>query len=246
MADGRQHIVNQALKLVGAHYLWGAAGNHPGSADGAFYRKSAAILARNSLDPDTPCVFAAQCTPGTYTFVCAGRVDKVPGGRPAYPTDWDLIEYLDKLRGLSKEFWDPFYSNFTPRVCQTDDAKDKYHGKLVWGEDCRYHRHFDCIHFINYVLSLTIRENWQLNIDGWIKAGKPIPLNDPVVPGDIVAKDSHHIGFLAGDPHDGYIVQAQDHATGVHRDERYRPISAKAAVGGWNRRCRLDDGLLLN
>lgn len=244
MSDARQHIITYARHLVGSHYLWGAAGNHPNHSDGVFYSRNAAFLAHTSLSPSEPCVFTAQCETGGH-YVCAGRPDKCPGARPCDPHDHDLIEYLDHLRDLSPEFWDPFASNFTPRRCISDEG-DAWHNQLLWGEDCRFRRHFDCIHFINYVISKTTKLDVRLNIQSWIGPASGYtdkkPMDAPPLPGDILAKGSHHIGFL---DENGYVLQAQDHATGVHNDEKYVPPANPPRPGQWTDRVRLKDSVLL-
>ena len=98
-------------------------------------------------------------------------------------------------------------------------ADDK---RLVWGEDCRYVRHFDCIGFVNFVLSLTTSQKWSFSISqyaaGNITGATSVPLDGPLMDGDILVRNTEHIAFLCAD---GRILQAQDHATSVHANESY-------------------------
>jgi len=230
MAGDPQFIVNLARKLIGSHYLWGSGGSTPDSGNGVFYRRAAVTLAPSSLDPNAPCVFAAECSVAGH-FVCAGRFNNLPGGRYAHPGDWDLNHYLTHLQSLpSPTFWDPFCSNFTPRIVRGSNVSND--GKLVWGEDCRFQRHFDCISFINYVASRATDMELQLDIKDWPTRSfvTTIDRDAAIVPGDILLRDHDHIGFLT---ETGMVIQAQDHATGVHEVEKYHSHA-------WTGRLRID------
>ena len=150
---GAQWVIQYARKFIGSHYLWGSAGATPMGQDGAWYRLGSVGLDQASTDPIKPSVFAATCDVSGH-FVCAGAFRRVPGGRTADPGDWDLRNYLSQLDSCnSSDDWTPYYGKFTPRVVQGYNVSDN--GRIAWGEDCRYRRHFDCIGFVNFVLSAT-------------------------------------------------------------------------------------------
>ena len=223
--------VNQyARSLIGSHYLWGSAGATPNGHDGAWYRLNSVGLEPSSLDAAKPTVFAASCDVDGH-FVCAGNFNKLPGGRYADPRDWDLKNYLDMLGRLGDEsFWYPYYSRFTPRVVKGKNVSNN--NLIVWGEDCRYVRHFDCIGFVNHVLSQTTNPQWHYSIQQYSQGAgglTPVPLSDPPADGDILTRGVEHIGFLCAD---GHVVQAEEHSTGVHGDEIYR-------AARWDKRLRI-------
>ncbi|HEY3928450.1 MAG TPA: NlpC/P60 family protein [Candidatus Koribacter sp.] len=228
-------IVNFARTLLNSHYIWGAAGNTPNASDGIGSRTSHVTLAPNSLDPHSPSVFAAQCTTLSTHYVCAGRYRHLQGGRQAGASDWDLNHYLDELRKQPSEaMWCPYANYFTPRLVQGDNTIES-RGKIIWGEDCRYVRHFDCVGFTNFVITKTCFD-CQLDISAyrskpWLTAIDKAAAN---VPGDIVFRDNDHIGFLT---EKGTVIQAQDAANGVHESETYVP-------NAWTDRMRIQAGYI--
>jgi cell wall-associated NlpC family hydrolase len=229
---GAQSIVDFARSLIGSHYLWGSGGDAPGANNGVWYRQTSVSLAPSSLDPASPCVFAAQCDQAGH-YVCAGRFKTIRGGRYANSTDWDLQNYLSGLAGQSEDSWQPYYTSFTPRVVRGRNVSND--GKIVWGEDCRSARHFDCISFVNFVLSQMTKPSWHYSIAQYDANSSgvttSIDLNDAAVPGDILIRNTEHIALLC---EDSTVIQAQDHATGVHNNEDYHSIR-------WTGRWRVAD-----
>ena len=161
-------------------------------------------------------------------YVCAGRFDAIEGGRRANPGDPDLEEYLAELRSVSQDDWWPFYDVFSPRRVIKNGAA----GDLVWGEDCRYRRHFDCVGFVNYCYDIALLElterwaesPWALSLTQY-QADPVIAATTRVAPGALMAGDiltvgNHHIGLFAGDGDGspgspGTVVQAADTPVGV-------------------------------
>lgn len=173
----RQNIIDYARTFVGSHYLWGAGGATPGAQDGAWYRPGSVPFARASTDPRHPTIFAAQCDAQGH-YVCAGRYKKIPGGREAGREE--LAKYLAELDEMHPMLWRPFYKYFSPRMIEGWNVDEK--GKIVWGEDCLGKRHFDCISFINYVLTATTPTQWSANIEQVFNSTEEVKPGDPSVP----------------------------------------------------------------
>jgi hypothetical protein len=235
----RLAIVGEASTHQNAHYLWGAVGNTPGNQDGAKYRPGAAQWNPNEIkDPHSISVWAARANiQGLH--VCCGRFNKalggISGGRDdVLPTDWDLLHYLEQLKDLvsknqSDWNWPPYFEHYTPRYAQwgangrTDTGKkEDISRKLVWGEDCRDIRHFDCIGFVNYVLAachVSIMGN-QSDETGCMAAQKEIgyyykyeTIESGIGwPGDIVTRNHEHIGILDGK---GMVINAAESQSAV-------------------------------
>ncbi len=224
-----QVAIDFARKYIGSHYLWGGGCSTPDGNDGVWYRPSAVSLVPLSTFLSRVMVGAAQCDVDGH-YVCAGRYQKIAGGRLANPGDWDLGNYLAEI-DKSRPNIPPFAGSFTPRVMMGKNLDD-HDGLLVWGEDCRGKRHFDCISFVNWVLSWTTSTFWQASIGLYAhdaSGTRDVPLSSPVVAGDILIRGKEHIGFLC---ENGKVIQAEGHATGVHEDEWYAP-------GKWSARRRL-------
>ncbi len=257
--DARQKVIDLARTFNGSHYLWGSAGATPGFQDGSPHRPGSVSLARPSLDPHSPCLNAAQCSVSGY-YVCAGRCVKAHGPI-VQPSDltgrWNL-DLGDFLTTFRAEGWKvymlgyadekrSYFLNLTPRVVIGSNIDERYQGRIVWGEDCRWKRHFDCIGFINYVFNKTAPniyskdKLWSANIEQWVNSTQEVNLDSPAVPGDILFRggvnkktgtmEYHHIALLA---EDNYVVQAEQAVTGVHDDS---PYIAKE----WDFRRRLGD-----
>lgn len=221
---GADWIIQFGRRFIGSHYLWGAAGATPNEQDGAHYRTGAVYLDADAKSNEKPSVFAATCDVDGH-YVCSGSFKQFineTGGGYTYPSDANLTKYLDELRKLpSNSNWYPYRGRFTPRVMRGKNL-DTDNDRLVWGEDCRYVRHFDCVGFVNFVLSLTTSQKWSFNISqyavGNMTGATKVDLDSPAVDGDILVKNTEHIGFLCAD---GTVLQAQDHATSVHANEAY-------------------------
>ncbi len=193
----RQDIIRYARRFLGSHYLWGAGGSTPGASDGIPHRRASVTLEKPSLDPAKPCVFAAACDASGSKYVCAGRYKNFPGGRFAWPTDWDLQNYLEGLKGTDPALWKPFCNYFSPRKIVGENVAAVHKQTAVWGEDCRGVRHFDCIYFVNYVLTGTTIlpfyqgkrvESWSRNIEQWFNGTQRVKLEDRVEPADLLFK----------------------------------------------------------
>ena len=218
-----QGIIDFARQFIGSHYLWGSGGDTPDGRNGIWYLKEVTRLAPPSTDPKAPMVFAAQCDSSGH-FVCSGRFRDIDGGRYADPNDWDLQNYLAGLAPLPLDLWCPYFVYFSPRVMQGRNLSNSDSGRIVWGEDCRGIRHFDCISFVNWVLTGATKPNWPYNITQYQNNTSwrttPVDLDAPAVAGDILLRHVDHIALLTAE---GTVIQAEEHAHGVHENERYAP-----------------------
>jgi hypothetical protein len=241
-----KNVTTFARTLLGSHYLWGSAGAFPGLLNGSHYRPGSVPWNEPSLQLANLSICAAKCDVAGH-YVCAGRFEK-SGGSIASADDPHLTDFLhgcaEKYANAQLAQWDSTGLPQTPRVVVGNNVAAA--GKIVWGENCYGRRHFDCISFINYVLTESTTPDDRVN--GWSGSIEQyaqmwttdVPLTDPVAAGDILIRYSedtqnvkhfHHIGFLDDD---GRVVQAEMASAGVHADERYIPTR-------WQMRRRLKD-----
>ena len=226
-----QQIVEEARNHVGCHYLWGAAGDTPDGEDGYGAKKNAVKFMPYSTDPKNPYIFAACCSSNAKSdlHVCGGiwkNEESLPGGRKANSKDQDLIDYLNQLNALPADEWQPYYVRFTPRKILGYSEKDH---SIVWGEDCRNIRHFDCIGFVNYCIQMVLK--WPklgiaMDIPQWSKdksGTKAVKVTDPFYPADILIQSDkgnlHHIGLML---EEGFIINAEETSQGV-RIRKFNP-----------------------
>ncbi|MBI3678907.1 MAG: C40 family peptidase [Acidobacteria bacterium] len=235
-------LTAEAYKLVGAHYLTGGYGATPGGNDGAPFRRNMVSLAPVSFNPRKPCIHAAETdlqvgentkdkkAPHIHS-VCGGRWMMAKWGRVTQPSNWELLEYLKlqeaKYKQTSLIDADPM--GLTPRLVILKDAA----GDVVWGEDCRGKRHFDCVGLVNYLLTLVcdrshggregpggnkghggLERSFSHDVLGHKANTDEVPRNDPPVGGDILYKKTSvdHIGLLLMD---GNVIQAAEPGVGV-------------------------------
>jgi hypothetical protein len=210
-------------------------------------RRGSVSLAPARLLPSNPAVFAAQCSVDGL-HLCGGRWDSdhggIDGGRTADSNDSDLIAYLSGLESSSPDEWEPYYEYFSPRRVEGRTVQTQ----IVWGEDCRYVQHFDCVGFINYCIELGIDRSREIqcSIQQWagdLSGTVGVPLDAPPHPADILIKSGYkHIAFLvgdgAGDGDWGRIVHAEQTSTGV--------VTRDFVPNSWAHRRRLTAALLGN
>jgi peptidoglycan hydrolase-like protein with peptidoglycan-binding domain len=223
-----------AAAAAGGHYLAGAAGAYPTGDGGTRLRSGSVTLDPGSTEPSAPAVFAARSLAGNRPR-CAGRFDArnggLPGGRPASPTDTDLIVYLAGLAATPEDRWKPFFQFYSPRV---------WDGGLVWGEDCRSKRHFDGAGFVNWCVEEATEGSSAVDFDmaTWAtdaSGTQAVAVDAPPETGDIVLRALEgrfsHIGFLAGDADRGTVVLAEQPSVGV--------VRRRFSAAGWTARRRL-------
>lgn len=190
-------------------------------------------------------VCAAKCEVAGH-YVCAGRYLKA-GGHITSGDDVAVANLRSQYGNGLLAQWDSIRLRLTPRIVQGTGVPSA--GKLVMGENCYGVRHFDCISFINYVLSETTKipdqkNGWSASIDMWAQNWTTdVPLTDPKVSGDLLIRCSddatgRHFSHIAFLDDDGSIVQAEMASAGVHADDSYSPSA-------WQIRRRLEDRYIL-
>lgn len=215
LQDLRMRVIRLAESLVGSHYLWGAAGASPGQSNGSPGRPGAVFMVQNRFDPANPSVNAASCNVTDY-HVCSGRFREVHG-TVVPSTDSGLRSFLSSIERVPPTAWrSP--NGLWPRKMQGSTVPTQ----IVWGESCLGVRHFDCVGFINYCLSMVLHQNIQASIAQYIRDTTTVETGQQVLAADILTRGSSHIGFATGD---GFAIHASESARGV----------IKSPIGQWTR-----------
>ena len=225
----RMRVLDEAWDHIGCHYVWSAGGANPGQADGMPGRPARIEMLPNVLDEGSPqlAVFAAKAThPNGKMYVCAGRYN-AEGVRDSAGSR-DLGPYLAGLRKLGASGLETY-----PRFSNTPRRIPEIKG-VVWGEDCRGVRHFDCIGFINYCLSRALQRSIKYSTSQIVAYGidqeteaktyknaRPVSKLAPAT-ADLVTRGGTEeapgpIGFYDGEG--GFVVHACDMANGVIFEE---------------------------
>lgn len=212
----RRYFVALARQQIGCHYLWGAAGATPDQQDGAWYRRGAVFMHANDTAGNArdhgrtkPILHAACCRVDGYK-VCAGRCDN------------DIVSILQEgdpdnpahNRAANQFVW--------TRPSGVIDART-----TVKGQGCEGIRHFDCIGFVNWLISQVVTQVHR-SIPQWEQATTNVGFRD-VWAGDILTK-SGHIGIAADATH---AVHASGTRVGV--------IENRISGGGWTRCGRMSE-----
>ncbi len=250
----RLMIVSTAAQqaALGAHYINGADGgitgmNTPGEAGGGL-DSSRKIVEIEDHSWNNLAVHAAMygqsvckgryAAVGGYVFMddtkpVSTKIKKLsPPGAFAKLKD----EYVEELKtipvGLGKDF---DHTGLYPRRGRSMTGDSIY-----LGEDCRGKRHFDCIFFVNWVLTTVLQRVFWFNIsqyqNGVAGGAKKKPTETPIRNADIVTKltdDHKHIGFLTAW---GSVIHARMPELGV----QVSPFNPK----DWTGLCRLSDKTL--
>jgi len=211
-------IVQLARRQVGEHYLWGGRGEIPGGGTACSLPARNVSMAPDSFDQRAPIVRTA-IHPQFHAY-CAGRWGTKSGGRPFDPRDTDLINYLEQQKFKPPERVQDYFGFTPPKVSggqYTDIA-------LVWGEPCNGKRHFDCVGFLNWILSNAFGSAFVWNISDYrtkyasqnqhfdLVAERFNPQSHKLLPGDIAVSGTEHIGFVVS-PNE--LVEAMDARHGV-------------------------------
>lgn len=205
----RQAIVYTAYLevLAGSHYLLGADGGCPqengAPADGL---KGRNIKLLNVKASDSVAIETAKYS----DRLCHGRLSKVGGYTMDIQKKENLHYYLDQY--CPEETWS---YGLTPRSLNWTT--------VMIGESCKGKRHFDCIFFVNWVLTKALMRPNRItyNIEQWSNPKiAPVKLLDydsfkstDAMDGDIfinLNSSPQHIGFLTAGG-------AKLHASGANR-----------------------------
>ena len=213
--DLRMRVIRLAESMVGSHYLWGAAGACPGQSNGSPGRPGSVRLIENRFDPANPYVNAASCSVTDY-HVCSGRYREV-NGTVVQPTDPNLRTFLSSIEREPPTTWrSP--NGLWPRKMQGSTVTTQ----IVWGESCVGVRHFDCVGFVNYCLSMVLHQRIQSSIAQYNRDTTVVQAGERILPADILTRGESHIGFATGD---GFAIHASESAKGV----------IKSPIGRWTR-----------
>ncbi|MBK9129760.1 MAG: hypothetical protein IPM13_18545 [Phycisphaerales bacterium] len=240
----RARIAAEALSHVGhAHYLSGAAGNTPGNADGARFKRDKAVIAKADYSAKTAQVLAAMTSIAAGSQVCAGSSARL-SAKPAE----SMTDFLARAKAaahlpLAQQ---PTSNGLTPR-------RWIFRGKVktatpVWGESCLGKRHFDCMGLVNYCVDKVWAGKTAFGVDLGALMDKPgyygattVPATAEVLDGDIVGKQDkgvwHHIALLHKTANGVFVIQAAESDVGVTGGQKYVPAE-------WQRRVRIQDGYL--
>lgn len=211
-------IVQLARRQVGEHYLWGGRGEIPGGGTACSLPARNVSMAPDSFDQHAPIVRTAIHP--LFNAYCAGRWGTKSGGRPFDPRDTDLINYLEQQKFKPPERVQDYFG-FTPRKVSGGQYTDI---ALVWGEPCNGKRHFDCVGFLNWILSNAFGSAFVWNISDYrtryasqnqhfdLVAERFNPQSHKLLPGDIAVSGTEHIGFVVS-PNE--LVEAMDARHGV-------------------------------
>jgi cell wall-associated NlpC family hydrolase len=233
----RRAIIAEARRHIGAHYLWGAGGATPGRLDGMPARRGSVNMERDLFDNSNPRIKAASCSVDGK-FICGGRYEKVGGRELRQNEQRRLQEYLSGLRGSDRSQWEPMDRGnngigLWPRKIRVDKGGPEM---IVLGESCEGVRHFDCVGFINYCLSVVLRRSFQNSIRGWRGLTEGITQPGDIQPGDILIRGNNtHIGFATGD---GQVIHAKRAAEGV--------VQEPLLINSWIYHGRLSASFILN
>ncbi len=258
-ADIRKSIVTLARSFVASgHYLWGTAGNTPGSSDGNPGGSKASIgtLRAASLDQKEmqnrdkviAVSMAVQSLADGYN-TCAGR----SRGKIA-----DLNQYLTKAteaqsKNPDQTTWPgvgPF--NLHPRRFHFRGAPGAA-GAIVWGEACHNRKHFDCVGLVNYCYAYHFyKKNFALEIYQWAGGAKgsdgkvtlsnagiggtvTIKNDKDVMDADVIVKpDYGHIAMVYLEGGKAKVVQAEETEVGLTENADLTSFT------GWTRVRMLD------
>ena len=236
----KQRLIDKAREQarMGAHYLWSTAGNTPGNQDGAWYRPAKALLYPNIPDMDeyntdnryaaaarykiqTPMLFTAYADTSDFGLLaCGGRAGVFNAPLALEEMNAKIPLALDlKWKNLTDDQIEELLENATepdsyrwPRP-NSSLSNNSAHHSTIWGESCVGTRHFDCIGFVNWCLSVVLNKPIQYGIGNFL--AKSIGTSIPVMKAeacDIVTIGAEHIGWVT---ENRTVIEAKDVASGV-------------------------------
>lgn len=208
----RRHIITTAYQevLAGSHYLTGCDGGYPQSGGGgAGGLKNRKIDLMNVKAADSIAIQTAKYS----GRLCLGRYEAAPAGYELNIGKKEhLYQYLEQY--CPEASWQ---YGMTPRSLNWTT--------VLIGESCQYKRHFDCIFFVNWVLTKALQKpkGVSYNINQWANPSvAPIKVleidaKNPtgILDADIfvnVNSSPQHIGFLCAG---GHTIHASGASVGV-------------------------------
>ncbi len=229
--------------MLGAHYINGSDGgitgmNAVGEAGGGLSASRKIYL----LEDHTWAKLAVHAA--IYgKSVCRGRYSAV-GGKKFMPGTPELITLQDTYVPDLASYPPALVKPFPGTLLYPRRGRSQIGDTIYLGEDCRNKRHFDCISFVNWVLTtVTGRLIWYQEKD-YFSGSK---MNAQILPathtsfknGDIgvriEASGHEHIGFLTPS---GQMVHARNPELGV----QVSPFEMKK--DSFTKICRLPDSFL--
>ena len=133
----------------------------------------------------------------------------------------------DQIEELLENATEP-YSYRWPRP-NSSLSNNSAHHSTIWGESCVGSRHFDCVGFINWCLSVVLNKPIQYGIGNFL--AKSIGTSIPVMKAeacDIVTIGAEHIGWVTENK---TVIEAKDVANGV--------VEGPLIAGHWTQCFRL-------
>ncbi|HLJ50147.1 MAG TPA: hypothetical protein VKU01_29240 [Bryobacteraceae bacterium] len=228
MDDFRAGVSRFARSVNGSHYVHGGAGNVPGEANGTPKYPTRVTMRPQDRGLPRPCLFAAECE-SNYHAVCAGRSSLYRNGFA--PTD-GFLDVLGPRLGApilptSRNVTLEQIGNASVVAVLEQNAdqylwprpNDRLNAGIVWGEDCRGKRHFDCIGLINWLLWMTCRFSTDASIARYRARAPGHPRHVIALPerqpGDLLIRNppQEHIGVVIDG---GQMAEAASTTLGVH------------------------------
>lgn len=224
----RSRLMEVALEQVraGCHYLTESAGAVPGESDR--WRGRSVRLAE-SADWSELGIHTAVYQSGAGgrgPMGCAGRYSHAEVNGIVIPPrtalEQEVRDYLEANSALPFDQWPKFQGRGFPRKAWNQERRQYFY---VVGEDCRNKKHFDCILFVNWVISEVMGRPITFNDRQWQNPRvAPVSVSDrselvarDMMAGDMVLRDGGSINHMAFCDGEGNLVEAAGAASGVRR-----------------------------
>ncbi|MDZ7637515.1 MAG: hypothetical protein U5J83_04600 [Bryobacterales bacterium] len=205
---------------AGAHYLTGCFGAVPGGIDNVRRRR---LDLGEHPEWGNLAVHAAEHTnlPRPEALRCAGRFERARGQSISGDAALErrVREYLEANSAMPADRWPSFEGMGFPRK-----AWDEFRENYFWvlGEDCRNKAHFDCIGFVNWVLTQIKRSPVTYSSTQWategvapvtVEEGAPVERN--LEPGDILVRSTGRIPHMVLVGENAELIEAAGIRVGV-------------------------------
>jgi hypothetical protein len=190
--------------LAGSHYLMGADGGLPTSSGGCdgLYKRNIQLL--NVNKPDSIAIETAKYD----NRLCHGRLEKVGGFKMNLGKKENLHYYLDQ--------YCPEYTwsyGLTPRSLDWTT--------VMIAESCKDRRHFDCIFFVNWVITKALMKTTgpTYDIKQWTKIAPAHVFTKSQITTDEIQDGDIFINLDSSPKHIGFFLKGgmRIHASGADR-----------------------------